>query len=147
MPVSAVVIKSIENLTVDELKQYLLNQQIDCLEETKGDINFYKLIKIFDNDFVEREIKLGRWFYAFDYFCEMGKPLFNNLETQNLFYYARPFVADVTGIRFLQGVFEDFMLSSGAMDGKLYSKEIYHELYHELLEAEWESDLFLIYGC
>ena len=38
LPVSASVIKSIENLTVEELKQYLLNQQADCFEGTKDDI-------------------------------------------------------------------------------------------------------------
>lgn len=38
LPVSASDIKSIENLTIEELKQYLLNQQVDCFEGTKGDI-------------------------------------------------------------------------------------------------------------
>lgn len=146
LPVSASDIISIENLTVEELKQYLLNQQVDCFEGTKGDINFYKMLNILNNDYAEREIHLGRWFSAFDHFCEMGKPLFNNAETLNLFHYASPFVAGVTGIRFLQRVFEDFMLSSDDMDGKLYSKDIYHDLYHELLEAERENELFLIYG-
>ena len=147
LPVSASDIKSIENLTIEELKQYLLNQQVDCFEGTKGDINFYIMLNILNNDYAEREIHLGRWFSAFDHFCEMGKPLFNNAETLNLFYYASPFVAGVTGIRFLQRVFENYILSSDDMDGKLYSKDIYHELYHELLEAEREGDLFMIYGC
>ena len=72
LPVSASDIKSIENLTIEELKQYLLNQQVDCFEGTKGDINFYKLLSVFDFNYAEREINLGRWFSAFDHFCEMG---------------------------------------------------------------------------
>lgn len=147
LPVSASDIKSIENLTIEELKQYLLNQQVDCFEIADGDINFYDLLKVFDNGYSEREINLGRWFSAFDYFCEMGKPMFNNAETLNLFYYASPFVAGVTGIRFLQRVFEDSMLSSCDMEGELYIKAFHYEIYHELLEAEREGELFLIYGC
>ena len=146
LPVSASDIKSIENLTIEELKQYLLNQQVDCFEGTKGDINFYKLLSVFDFNYAEREIHLGRWFSAFDHFCEMGKPLFNNAETLNMFYYASPFVAGVAGIRFLQRVFEDSMLSSCDRKSELYIKAFHYEIYHELLEAEREGELFFIYG-
>ena len=65
LPVSASDIKSIENLTIEELKQYLLNQQVDCFEGTKGDINFYKLLNVFDHNYAEREIHLGRWFLLY----------------------------------------------------------------------------------
>jgi hypothetical protein len=141
-PVNADGVREIENLAIDELKQYMLTQKMKDVDKKNYTPDFFDVLNVIGKVHSDRSVYMAGWFPAFERCCEMGKPLFNKPETQRQFSYFKPFVTGTTGIQFLQSVFEESMLSSESKK----EQEYFRIIFHELLEVERGNDLFLIYG-